>query len=551
MKRALSLMLCIALLLTAAASFAADGTFTGTADGYGGPITAEVTVEGGKITALTLTGEKETAEIGGAALPVLTEAILAAGGLEGVDAVTGATWTSKGVFAAVNSALGVEEAAAPAEAAAAADVSGLTHGLGVVVTPRLGPGSDDQEVPVYSFNVVIAYVAADADGRIVDMEADILEIITPNHDGAEDNALAGWPGSAWNEDADGDGKVEGVLEQTDDNFVAGMAGWKTKRQLGSAYKMNSGTWEQEMDIYENFFRGKTLEEVLTFVARHCSDRNGRPIFPGNTNEQDLAKWNALSAEEQAEVDAITGATMSLSDAHGDLLGAIVKALDSQVPVAAGADVACMGLGVAVTPRLGPGKDDQDVPVYSFNVVTAGAMFDAGGAVAAVREDILEIITPNHDGAEDNVFIGWPGQKYNTDDDGDGKVDGIAEQTPETFTAMLPAFRTKRELGSAYKMNSGTWEQEMDLFEVFFAGKTVAEIREFHTKYGSDRNGRIIFPGNTNEQDLAKWNALTAEEQAAVDALSGATMSLTDAHGDLLGALEAAFGAAKPCGINVE
>ncbi len=551
MKKALSVLLCAILVLTAVVSFAEDGTFTGTADGFGGPITAEVTVDGGKITALTLTGEKETPAIGGAAIDTLTGLIVSAGTVDGVDCVTGATWTSNGVFAAVKNALGIEEEAGEAPAAEAAVVSALTHGLGVVVTPRLGPGKDDQEVPVYSFNVVMAYVVADADKRIVDMEADILEIITPNHDGAEDNYLAGWPGAVYNNDQDADGKVEGTFEQTAENFSELLPAWKTKRQQGSAYKMNSGTWEGEMDVYEAFFKGMNAEELQAFFAKHCSDRNGRPIFAGNTNEQDLAKWNALTAEEQAEVDALTGATMSLSDAHGDLLGAIVKALDNQTPVAADAAVAGLGLGCVVTPRLGPGKDDQEVPVYSFNVVMAGGLFDADGRIAAVKEDILEVITPNHDGAEDNVFAGWPGQSYNSDQDADGKVDGILEQTEETFTSMLPAFRTKRALGNQYKMNSGTWEGEMDLFEAFFAGKTVEEIRAFHTVHGSDRNGRIIFSGNTNEQDLAKWNGLTAEQQAEVDALTGATMSLTDAHGDLLAALECAYASVKTCEITVE
>jgi len=40
-------------------------------------------------------------------------------------------------------------------------------------------------------------VVTDQDGRIVDTEADILEIITPNHDGAEDNAFPGWPGMSY------------------------------------------------------------------------------------------------------------------------------------------------------------------------------------------------------------------------------------------------------------------------------------------------------------------------------------------------------------------
>lgn len=550
MKKVLALVLSVLMALTAVASLAEDGTFTGTAEGFGGPITAEVTVKGDKITGLKLTAEKETPAIGGIAMETLTAAIAAAGTVEGVDAVAGATWTSNGVFAAVKNALGVEEKKEETPAASAA-VSKLTHGLGVVVTPRLGPGKDDQGVPVYSFNVVMAYVLADADKRIVDMEADILEIITPNHDGAEDNYLAGWPGAAYNDDQDADGKVDGTFEQTPENFTEKLVSWKTKRQLGSAYKMNSGTWEQEMDIFENYFKGKTAEELQAFFAKHCSDRNGRPIFASNTNEQDLAKWNALTAEEQKEVDALTGATMSLSDAHGDLLGAIVKALDKQEPVDGNVQIARVGLGALVTPRLGPGKDDQGVPVYSFNVVMAGGLFDGDGKIAAVREDILEVITPNHDSAEDNVFIGWPGQEYNSDDDGDGKVDGVKVQTEETFTSMLPAFRTKRDLGNAYKMNSGTWTQEMNIFEAFFQGKTVEEINAFVAKHCSDRNGRPIFAGNTNEQDLAKWNALTAEEQAQVDALTGATMSLTDAHGNLLGALEAAFDAAKASEITVE
>ena len=488
MRKLLSLVLCVMMVLTSAAALAEDGVFHGEADGFGGPIVAEVTVSVGVITELTLTGDAETPEIGGKALEPLREAILAAGTIDGVDGVSGATWTSTGVFNAVKNALGMEDAAEAEAETAPVNVSGLKQGLGVVVTPRLGPGKDDQEVPVYSFNAVIAYVLSDAEGRIVDAETDILEIITPNHDGAEDNALAGWPGAVYNADTDGDGKVDGQREETADSFSADLPTWKTKRQLGSAYKMNSGTWTQEMDIFENFFKGKTAEELQAFFDKHCA-ANGRVIRDTATKEEDLAKWNALTDAEKADVDALTGATMSLSDAHGDILGAIVKALNNQEDVAA-EDVAGLGLGVVVTPRLGPGKDDQEVPVYSFNVVVAGTLLDSEGKLAAVQEDILEIITPNHDGVNDNVFIGWPGQSYNSDDDGDGKVDGVAEQTEDTFVEMLPAFRTKRDLGNLYKMNSGTWAQEMDVFEAFFTGKTAEEIRAFFDKQCA-ANGRVI------------------------------------------------------------
>ncbi len=82
----------------------AGGTFTGTGSGFGGEVKAVITVEGGKITACTLTGEGETPAIGGAALPKLQEQVLAAGS-DKIDGVSGATMTSNAVKAAVAAAL--------------------------------------------------------------------------------------------------------------------------------------------------------------------------------------------------------------------------------------------------------------------------------------------------------------------------------------------------------------------------------------------------------------------------------------------------------------
>ena len=107
MRKLLALILCVSLL-TSIAVLGVCETLTGEAEGFGGPIKAEVTVENGVITALTLTGADETPAIGGVALEHLTQAILAAGTVDGVDAVAGATWTSNGAFAAVRSALGIE-----------------------------------------------------------------------------------------------------------------------------------------------------------------------------------------------------------------------------------------------------------------------------------------------------------------------------------------------------------------------------------------------------------------------------------------------------------
>lgn len=517
---------------------------TGTADGFGGTITAEVTVDdSGKITDLVLTGEDETPDIGGKALPELQKAIIAAGTIDGVDGVSGATYTSNGVFDAIRNAMGTATAA-PTSSAQAVSASGLKQGLAIVSTPRLGPGSDEKDVPVYSFNEVVAYVISDADDRIVDLEVDILELITPNHDGKDDNYLGMWPGQSYNLDADGDGTVEGTLEETEDSWTARISAFRTKRQLGSGYKMNSGTWSQEMDIYEDWMKGKTAEELQSAFDGEFSDVNGRPLNGKSEKEEDVAKAAKLSDEQKADIDALSGATMSLKDGHGDILGAVITALENAQPLRSDADVASLGLGINTVPRLGPGSDDKDVPVYSFNVTAAGALYDADGKIVDSKVDVLEIITPNHDGKDDNYLAGWPGQTYNNDSDADGKVDGELTETEEDWVARIEQFRSKRTLGDAYKMNSGTWSQEMNLYEDWFAGQTTDELAQQFAALFSDVNGRPLNGKSEKEEDVAKAAKLSDDQKAQIDALSGATMSLQDGHGDILGALESSYAGAK-------
>ena len=538
-----------AFSLAACASTPATATgtakvVTGTADGFGGTITAEVTVDdSGKITDLVLTGEDETPDIGGKALPELQKAIIAAGTIDGVDGVSGATYTSNGVFDAIRNAMGTATAA-PTSSAQAVSASGLKQGLAIVSTPRLGPGSDEKDVPVYSFNEVVAYVISDADDRIVDLEVDILELITPNHDGKDDNYLGMWPGQSYNLDADGDGTVEGTLEETEDSWTARISAFRTKRQLGSGYKMNSGTWSQEMDIYEDWMKGKTAEELQSAFDGEFSDVNGRPLNGKSEKEEDVAKTAKLSDEQKADIDALSGATMSLKDGHGDILGAVITALENAQPLRSDADVASLGLGINTVPRLGPGSDDKDVPVYSFNVTAAGALYDADGKIVDSKVDVLEIITPNHDGKDDNYLAGWPGQTYNNDSDADGKVDGELTETEEDWVARIEQFRSKRTLGDAYKINSGTWSQEMNLYEDWFAGQTTDELAQQFAALFSDVNGRPLNGKSEKEEDVAKAAKLSDDQKAQIDALSGATMSLQDGHGDILGALESSYAGAK-------
>ena len=82
-----------------------DGTYTAAAQGYVGSVPVTVEVKDGKIVSITVDASNETAAIGGAAAPVMAEAIKTANGMVGVDGVAGATMTSKAIRAAVNAAL--------------------------------------------------------------------------------------------------------------------------------------------------------------------------------------------------------------------------------------------------------------------------------------------------------------------------------------------------------------------------------------------------------------------------------------------------------------
>lgn len=81
-----------------------DGVYTGSAQGYGGTITVQVTVVGGQITAIEiLSAPGETASFFSRAKGVI-DWILAAQTWE-VDAISGATYSSDGIKAAVENAL--------------------------------------------------------------------------------------------------------------------------------------------------------------------------------------------------------------------------------------------------------------------------------------------------------------------------------------------------------------------------------------------------------------------------------------------------------------
>lgn len=198
-----------------------------------------------------------------------------------------------------------------------------------------------------------------------------------------------------------------------------------------------------------------------------------------------------------------------------------------------------GLGKSSNFRVGPGKDKKGVPVYSLNYVTAAGVFDESGRIVNVYVDILELTTPNYPGASAPHFSGWPGvEGYNVVDHSTKEVTGVAVNTEESADKEIANWVTKRERGKSYGMN---WTEQMDFFQEFFKGKTVAELEAWFSKNASDVNGKPLKADSKNEKDKAKYSKLTeAEKKALADVVAGATMSIKDNHGDILGAIKDAY-----------
>ena len=80
-----------------------DGTYTGTGKGYKGTVTAKVTISGGKIKTIGVSGSDDAAYFSKAKNGIVSKII--SGQSTNVDTVSGATYSSNGIISAVRNAL--------------------------------------------------------------------------------------------------------------------------------------------------------------------------------------------------------------------------------------------------------------------------------------------------------------------------------------------------------------------------------------------------------------------------------------------------------------
>ncbi|KUO77427.1 MAG: FMN-binding protein [Clostridia bacterium BRH_c25] len=213
------------------------------------------------------------------------------------------------------------------------------QGFAQVPAFRVGPGKDANGVQVYTLTLVMANAMFDENGRIINVFFDSLEVSTPNYDGASMPHFSGWPGTPGynvSEHKEENAKVIGKSKNTDETIAAEVTGWKTKRERGDNYGMNpTNDWHKQTDYYQNFFKGKTVAELEQWVAKNTSDLNGRPLKTPTdaTKPEDKAKYEKLTDAEKAVLaDVVSGATMSLKDAHGDFVATLKKAYENRVEI---------------------------------------------------------------------------------------------------------------------------------------------------------------------------------------------------------------------------
>ncbi|MBE5811170.1 MAG: FMN-binding protein [Clostridiales bacterium] len=235
--------------------------------------------------------------------------------------------------------------------------------------------------------------------------------------------------------------------------------------------------------------------------------------PGVGSRAIEALPSAIEEADSIDVDSVSGATITsnaikqaVSQAMG-LTGVVqeVIPMDGMSATEAQPVNRLMGVGMASTGRVGPGKDADGNQVYSFNVVFAAGEFEENGAIRTMQVDQLEIVTPNLGGG--SAFSGFPGS--------------VGEE--DAFMEEVSAWQTKGMMGDNYRLTSGTWREQMDEYQRLMEGKTVDEVKE----WASQRNNATVQKGEA---------AATAQPETN----TSATMSLQSEYGDILLAIERAW-----------
>lgn len=289
------------------------GTYTGTAEGFGGAVIASVTVSDKEITAVDLSGEWETPGIGSLALEQLPAVIIEKQSSQ-VDAVAGATITSDAVAAAAADALAQasgEKAVTVLETTTAAETEAETEPetTAAVTETEAKPA----ELPAGTYRAKAKGMMGDVEVEVV-MDGDqIKSVEIVSHDetpGISDPAIEKIPAAiieAQNTEVDG---IAGATI-TSDAIKAAVADCLTQA-AGAASEPT--TAEGEAKTYTAKAKGMMgdveVEVVMNGTVIESVTVLSHDETPGLSDPAIEKIPAAIVAAQNAEVDAATGATIT-------------------------------------------------------------------------------------------------------------------------------------------------------------------------------------------------------------------------------------------------
>ncbi len=345
MKKLISILLCVCMVLTMGLAVAADGVsgdFTGTAQGLGGDVTVTLTLKDGKIVGCTATGDKETEGIGSKVIDSFP-GIVAESGSIAVDAISGATVTSNAFVAAAEAAL-TEAGLNPEDyktAIATAAGEDRTVDADVVVVGAGGAG-------------MTAAISAAADGlKVVVVESQAMV-------GGNSVRATGGMNAAKTplQDKNTFGESAGV-EKT----LAAAEGYADNETITALAATVSEQWEAYKANPEGYFDSVELMELDTMIG-------GKGI-----NNPELVKTLCSNtADSIVWLDSV-GASLTSVGAFG---GASVKRIHRPV----NAEGKTLSVGAYIVPILEKNLQDAGVEVI-LNTTVDTILTDANGAACGV------------------------------------------------------------------------------------------------------------------------------------------------------------------------
>ena len=345
MKKLISILLCVCMVLTMGLAVVADGVsgdFTGTAQGLGGDVTVTLTLKDGKIVGCTATGDKETEGIGSKVIDSFP-AIVAESGSIAVDAISGATVTSNAFVAAAEAAL-TEAGLNPEDyktAIATAAGEDRTVDADVVVVGAGGAG-------------MTAAISAAADGlKVVVVESQAMV-------GGNSVRATGGMNAAKTplQDKNTFGESAGV-EKT----LAAAEGYADNETITALAATVSEQWEAYKANPEGYFDSVELMELDTMIG-------GKGI-----NNPELVKTLCSNtADSIVWLDSV-GASLTSVGAFG---GASVKRIHRPV----NAEGKTLSVGAYIVPILEKNLQDAGVEII-LNTTVDTILTDANGAACGV------------------------------------------------------------------------------------------------------------------------------------------------------------------------